>query len=284
MTISSTQPLVSVITPSLNQGAFIEDTLESVASQTYERLEHIVVDGGSTDATLAVLRERAAGRGLVWVSESDRGQAHAIEKGFAMASGEILAWLNADDVYLDPAVIRRVVDVFRGDDAIDIVTGGGWYLSEQGEWLRPIPPPRTLSSETIRRRDSILQPATFFRASVARSISLDASLHYAFDWDFFIRAIRDHPHAVLHEPLAGYRTYGRNKTSSGGSHRTAELAEVTGRYLGTRSWQYAVLRLECSVDRALERVPHRPRRHLRRLLHGVVMRAVYRLSNGRIQT
>ena len=103
-------PLVSVVTPSYNQGRYIEETIQSVLSQDYANLEYLVLDGGSSDATLEIL-QRYEGR-LRWISESDRGQADAINKGFRLARGEILGWLNSDDVYL-PGTIQKVVQYFQ---------------------------------------------------------------------------------------------------------------------------------------------------------------------------
>ena len=105
MTVSREYPLVSVVTPSYNQGRYIEETIQSVLNQDYFRIEHIVVDGGSTDETLSVLKKYPH---LKWVSEPDRGQSHAINKGFQIAKGEIAAWLNSDDTYLPGAVTAAV--------------------------------------------------------------------------------------------------------------------------------------------------------------------------------
>ena len=102
----SSAPVVTVVTPSYNQGGFIRATIESVLSQDYPRVEHIVMDGGSTDQTAAIAGEYASR--LTWISEKDRGQAHAINKGFARAAGEIVAWLNSDDILLPGAVTRAV--------------------------------------------------------------------------------------------------------------------------------------------------------------------------------
>ena len=270
------QPLVSIVTPSLNQGEFIAQAIASVRNQTYANIEHIVIDAQSTDLTVEVLR-RMAYPGLVWQSEPDEGQAHAIMKGFALARGEILTWLNADDVYLHSNVVERVINVFRVR-GVDLVTGGGWYLSEQGEPVAPIRAPRRISERLLRRGDVILQPATFFRRSVAASTPLDCSLTYVFDWDFFIRAVQGHTVAIVPDSLAGYRRYGRNKTAAGGSRRTLEQAEMARRHLGDRSWEYAALRLAATADRAIDRLPALPSKVLRAGLYRGVLRAVHELS------
>src|SRR5438128_8552250 len=126
-------PLVSIVTPSYNQGRFIEDTIRSVLAQDYPNLEYIVVDGGSTDHTLDVLR-RYEGR-LRWVSEPDRGQSEAINKGFRMARGEIVSWLNSDDTYV-PGAIGKAVAHLGARPEVVMVYGEGYLLDEGGRVTR----------------------------------------------------------------------------------------------------------------------------------------------------
>src|SRR5438309_5772154 len=123
-------PLVSVVTPSLNQGAYIEETIRSVLDQDYPRIEHIVVDGGSTDGTLEILRRYPH---LTWVSEPDGGQADAVNKGFRLAEGEIFGWLNADDLYL-PGTISAAVAVLR-ETGCGLVHGGWRQIDEEGKTI-----------------------------------------------------------------------------------------------------------------------------------------------------
>lgn len=124
-----TSPLVSIVTPSLNSGAYIEDTLQSVRDQSYENVEHIVVDGDSEDQTQAFLRSYEDKYNLTWVSEPDDGMYQAIERGFEMANGDIFAWLNADDMYL-PWAVEVAVDHLTNDD-IEWVTGHPAYWDEE---------------------------------------------------------------------------------------------------------------------------------------------------------
>lgn len=278
-----TRPLVSIVTPTLNGGAFLAEAIESVRRQTYERIEHLVVDGGSTDDSVAIL-EGARREGLRFWSEPDDGQADALVKGFAHAQGDILTWLNADDVYLDDGVVARVVQAFETQPSVDVVAAGGAYIDERGEFVRPIAPPVGLTLERLREVDLLLQPATFFRRPVVDSTGIDRSLHYAFDWDFFVRALAAHRFVVLDERLAGYRLHGGSKTVAGGSRRTWEIAEVTRRNLGARSWQYHTLRAVAAVDRSLDELPSRLEHPLRRLLNGGVLRALRRSTGRRLQT
>ncbi len=179
-------PLVSIITPSFNQGAFIRATIESVLSQDYPNLEYLVIDGGSTDDTLEVLR--SYGDRFFWVSEPDRGQSHAINKGFARASGEILAWLNSDDVYL-PGAISQSVAFLQAHPEIDLVYGDAQLIDAEGRILRPLVASKPFSLTNILTRFSTLaQPSAFFRARVLeRAGPLNERLHYMMDFDFWLR-------------------------------------------------------------------------------------------------
>src|ERR1044072_3241688 len=124
------EPLITVVTPSYNQGRFIRATIESVLSQDYPNIEYIVMDGGSSDETAAVARYYA-GR-LTFISEKDRGQSHAINKGFRMARGSVLAWLNSDDLFL-PGAVRAAVDALIADPSAGAVYGEGWLIDESGQ-------------------------------------------------------------------------------------------------------------------------------------------------------
>src|SRR5580658_3296860 len=131
-------PKLSIVTPSFNQAQFIEATLRSVKSQHYPALEHIVVDGASTDSTVEILKRFAAMPGwehLRWISEEDRGQSDAINKGFRMATGDIIGWLNSDDRYR-PGCFRAVVEAFKANPDIDILYGDYTWIDETGRILQ----------------------------------------------------------------------------------------------------------------------------------------------------
>jgi glycosyltransferase involved in cell wall biosynthesis len=269
MSNGSSCPCVSIITPSYNQGRFLEETVRSVLLQGYPNLEYMVIDGGSTDESVEIIR-RYADWLAYWVSEPDRGQVDAINKGFGRATGEILAWLNSDDTYVHPRTIFRVVDLFRQYPQVDAVTGAGMILTEDGRWLRQteVLPTRSYY-EQLRYRDTILQPATFFRRKVLDSIPIDESLHYTFDWDFFIRLTKHHNLLVVDEVWAGCRMWEENKTVSGGAARTQEQVEVLRRYLGTKSWQYWVLRFFHLQYRIAETMPSNLQSRLKRAIRGM---------------
>lgn len=259
-TASNQSPLISIITPSFNQAQFLPATIDSVRNQTYRSFEHLIVDGGSTDGTLDVLRKEGGLPNLWWVSEPDAGQADAIRKGFRMAKGRIVTWLNSDDVYLSPRVLERVVDLFQAYPDIHMVTGGGAEIDAGGHWVQMLPPnPLRINARHLRFYDTVLQPATFLRREVMEEVSLDITLHYAFDWEFFARVAQQYNLLVVPDVWAGYRMWGQNKTAAGDTKRVREIAEVTRRLLPGLSWQYVVLRGYSLAFGLSDRAPARVR-------------------------
>jgi glycosyltransferase involved in cell wall biosynthesis len=177
-------PLVTVVTPSLNQAAFIEDTIRSVLDQSYPALDYVIVDGGSTDGTLDILR-RYEGR-LRWVSEKDRGQTDAVNKGFRMARGQVLGWLNADDLYC-PGAIREAARHFIEDSDVMMVYGAADDIDDQGRVLEQYPT-EPFDFERLAYRCIICQPAVFMRKALVEYVGyLDAGLQCSMDLDLWIR-------------------------------------------------------------------------------------------------
>lgn len=240
----STPPLISVVTPSFNQAAYIEETIRSVAAQDYPHVEHIVVDGGSTDGTLEILARYPH---LRWISEKDRGQADAVNKAVRMARGDIIAWLNSDDTYLPGAlsVAARELDRARGRY---VIMGRCEFLEDDGTPTGTYHP-SVFSGHRgvveIWKGYSIPQPAVFFFKEVwDRCGGLDESLYFVLDYDLFLRfSRRYHFHSVA-EVLATYRLQPRSKTSEISEDDLLEKAvEVSRRYWGPlyspRHWYYA---------------------------------------------
>jgi glycosyltransferase involved in cell wall biosynthesis len=271
--------VVSVITPSFNQARFLEATLRSVADQDYPAIEYIVLDGGSTDGSVEILQAWAAEHEVTWLSERDRGQADAIQRGAEMASGEIVAWLNSDDVYLDARVISDVVEVFKS--GAQMVTGGGWYIADDGERMEHIPVFwDRLDHETLKHVDWILQPATFVRRELFLSCPLDISLHYTFDWDQFIRLTRAVALTPIDRDIAAYRRHATGKTVSGAGRRQRELLKVTRRYCGVRSFSYLALLPVVATHVVAERLPFWVYRKVARVLNDFA-KFTQILTNGR---
>jgi glycosyltransferase involved in cell wall biosynthesis len=172
---------VSIITPSKNQGRYIDHCLRSVHEQTHREIEHIVLDGMSEDESAEI----AAQYPCTFLQATDSGPAQAINRGLAMATGDIVCWLNADDAFSSRFVLERVARIFMDQPEIDIISGNGYYIDEGGKYLCPIvnADPMRFNAKWIKRRDFILQPATFWRRNEFR---LDESLKYCFDWKLWI--------------------------------------------------------------------------------------------------
>lgn len=226
-------PLVSIVTPSYNQGRFIRATIESVLSQDYPHVEYLIVDGGSTDETAEVVREYA-GR-LTWISEADQGQSDAINKGFRRARGEIVAWLNSDDIIL-PGAVSRAVAAFAANPQAGAVYGEGYRMDEEGRITGRFPATEPFNLwKLVYLSDYILQQTVYFRRAVLQDVGyLDQDLHYGMDWDILIRIGKRYPLAYIPEYLGCLREYGAAKTFSGGAARVRELRRILQRHTGLR--------------------------------------------------
>jgi glycosyltransferase involved in cell wall biosynthesis len=187
--VVSHTPLVSIVTPSYNQGQFLEATLCSVLEQDYPRLEYIVMDGGSTDGSPQIL-ERYASRLAYWESQPDRGQAHAINKGLQHAHGDILGWLNSDDVLL-PGVVSQVVQVFAQNPRVDVVYGRLERIDANGRlWHTPLLPKDRMEFDLsqVLGECVVNQPGSFWRRGIMEQVGLlDEKLHYSLDYEYWIR-------------------------------------------------------------------------------------------------
>lgn len=222
-------PLISIVTPSLNQGRFIREAIDSVLSQDYPRIEYLVLDGGSTDGTLDVLR--SYGKHLKWTSEPDDGQSDAIRQGFARSRGEILTWLNADDVLSPGAVKRAVLELERSQD-IGLVYGRGVILDEDSKETGPFAGIEPFNLwRLLHTLDYVLQPAAFFRRSAYEAVGgLDPDLCWAMDWDLWIRLAGVSEVRFIDRVLAGSREWGSTKTSTGSWRRIRELKNLVKRH------------------------------------------------------
>jgi glycosyltransferase involved in cell wall biosynthesis len=206
-------PLVSIVTPSLNQGRFIRDTIESVLNQDYPRLEYIVVDGGSTDGTLDILRHY--NDRLYWISEPDRSQAHALNKGWRMARGEILGWLNSDDTYR-PGAVEVVVKAFLSHPEAGGIYGDCDYISATGALLEKYETgPFDFATFFRTSRSPIPQPSMFIRRAVYEDVGpVNESLQLVIDWEYWLRVGMKYPILYLPQTLATYRVHGSSKSAT----------------------------------------------------------------------
>ena len=234
-------PRISIVTPSYQQGRFLQQTIESVLSQDVAGLEYYVADGGSTDESVDILRKY--GGQIRWVSENDRGQAHAVNKGIAATSAPIIGWINSDDVYY-PGVLRAVMEHFDSHPDTDVLYGGADHIGEDGAILEAYPTepwnPRRLIETCF-----LCQPAVFFRRSVvAQSGLLDERLHYCMDYEYWLRlALESAQFAHIGRKLAGSRMYASNKTLGASVQAHAEINDMMKRVFGAAPprwiWNYA---------------------------------------------
>lgn len=229
---------ISVVVPSYNQAEFIEQTLESLLQQNAGDLEIIVVDGGSTDGCLDIIR-RYADKLAYWVSEPDRGQSHALNKGFARATGRWLTWLNSDDLLL-PGALSALRARMDREPEVALWIGGGWFIDAAGRNLRPYDPPVGLkqpSDLSDWRRCWFAQPGTLFTHDLYQQAGgyVDETLHYAMDLDLWLRLLKHASPGVLTEKLSGYRLHEKAKTSVLTPKAEVEIVEILMRHLGFKA-------------------------------------------------
>jgi glycosyltransferase involved in cell wall biosynthesis len=257
-------PLVSIVTPSFNQAAYLEATMQSVLGQDYPRIEYIVIDGGSTDGSLELI-ESYSGRLARWVSEPDRGQTDAINKGFSLANGEILAWLNSDDTYR-PGAVAEAVDFLTHHPEVGMVYGRAYYIDEDGKVVGRYPAGPTDHRGLRQGLATIPQQATFFRARLWEMVRpLDPSFYYAMDYDLWVRISALSPIAHVRREWANFRLHEASKSLTEAYRCWPEMLRVHFRDGGSR---LSVLYLKYLVRRVVE--PIMPwRLKLRRWLYSL---------------
>jgi len=227
--LNTPQPLVSIITPSFNQARFIEETIRSVIEQDYPQIEYLIVDGGSTDGSREIIERYAAQypqRLGWWVSEPDRGQTDASNKGFARARGDILAWINSDDTYLPHAVSEAVAELQAHTEAA-MVYGDANLVDEDGQVLGPFPARQTDYRRLRRGYVHIPQQSSFFRADFWRQVGpLDPSFYFAMDYDLWVRMARRAPLVYTPRLWANFRLHASGKSVASDDRCWPEMLRV----------------------------------------------------------
>lgn len=214
----------SIITVSFNQCQFIRQNIESVLSQNYPNFEHIIIDGGSTDDTIEILREYPH---LNWVSEKDRGQSDGLNKGFRKANGDIIAWINSDDM-LAPGALHKVNTFFENNPDKSVVTGNQIIIDGTGKIIHTIPAtPFSYDYLLNGVRTSVMQNSTFFRRSVLLDVGyLDESFHYTMDHELFVRIAKKYRSYTIGADLAYFRVWEASKSVTSQLRFYKELLRV----------------------------------------------------------
>lgn len=220
---------ISVITPSYNQGQYLEETIQSVLNQKYPNLEYIIMDGGSTDNSVEIIKKYES-QLVHWESKPDGGQSDAINKGFNMATGDILAWLNSDDYYL-PDTLHQVSDLFSGDE-LKIVFGECALYHEKTGKIKDSKVFEYAKTHNIEFSDYLIQPSSFWTKKTWEQVGeLNEKLTYTFDWEWYIRARREGVHfQAVDKTWSVYRYHDQHKTGTGGNKRELELASIYRQY------------------------------------------------------
>lgn len=228
------QPLVSIVTPSYQHARYLAATMDSVLNQTYPKIEYIVIDGGSSDGSIDIIRARAD-RLAYWESEPDRGQTDAINKGFARATGQIMAWLNSDDTY-EPEAVAQAVAYLTDHPEVGLVYSEANFIDEHGRVIGRFPAAQTDYTRLRRGYVHIPQQAAFWRADLFRKVGpLDENLYFAMDYDLWCKlaAVSEIKYLPGRE-WANFRLHGDSKTIAEDDRCWPEMIEVHRREGG--SW------------------------------------------------
>ncbi len=218
-------PLVSIVTPSFNQARYLEATIQSVLSQTYPRLEYIIVDGGSTDGSVDIIKKYES-KLAWWVSEKDKGQTDALNKGFTHAKGDILAWLNSDDTY-EPGAISEAVHLMQQNPEIGLLYGDANYINEEGRVIGKFPAAQTDLKRLREGYVHIPQQATFFRGNLWREVGpLDPSFYFAMDYDLWVRLAAHSQVKYVPQTWANFRLHTAGKTIAADDRCWPEMVRV----------------------------------------------------------
>jgi len=233
------KPLVSIVTPSYNQGQFIEATLLSVKNQDYPQIEHLVIDGGSSDNTAEILKKYDKEYNLKWISEPDKGQSDAVNKGFERADGQIIGWLNSDDVYVDRHAISCVVNKFEEFNDVDVIYGDGIDVGENNLVLKAIHNIPWFSFNRLVRFDFIIQPSCFLRREIVQQHKLDTKIDLPMDYEYYLRlAGLGIKFRHVNRVLAATRWHGEAKSMSRAEEARLEARKVKELYGQRRNLSY----------------------------------------------
>jgi len=246
--ISAHLPLVTIVTPSYNQVSYLEGTIRSVLEQDYPNIEYMVIDGGSTDGSLEII-QRYAQRLAYWVSEPDCGQTDAINKGFNRAKGEVLAWLNSDDVYR-PGAVAEAVRYLHDHPQAGMVYGNADYVDDAGQVIGWFPAAQTDYKRLRRGYVHIPQQAMFFRSRLWRMVGpLDPTFYFAMDYDLWVRIAAVTPIHYHPYTWAAFRLHGDAKSLKAAERCWPEMIRVHQRLGGSK---FSIIYAKFLLRRLLE--------------------------------
>jgi glycosyltransferase involved in cell wall biosynthesis len=221
-------PTISVVTPSLNQAAFLEQTIQSVVEQAYPALEYSILDGGSTDGSVDIIR-RYADRLAFWSSRVDKGQASAVNAGWRLSNGEILAWLNSDDRYV-PGALAFVAEFFQAHPEALWFYGTADFVDARGVRIGGMGSPFDMQ-RLLRGDQMIPQPSAFLRRRALDLVGpIDESLRYGMDYDFFIRLARIARPVFVDRQLSSATMHRDAKTTRDRAIARQETFDIAARY------------------------------------------------------
>ncbi len=229
----NSNPLVTIVTPSYNQSAYLEETIQSVLDQKYPSIEYIIMDGYSNDGSQEIIKKYAS-KIAHWVSEKDRGQTDAINKGFMVAKGQVLAWLNSDDTLL-PNAVDEAVSYLLEQPETGMVYGNANYIDEKGKIIGKFPAAQTNLSKLRRGYVHIPQQASFFRKSLWDQVGpLDPDFFFAMDYDLWVRLASITKLQYIPNTWANFRLHAEAKTITADDQCWPEMLKVHFRNGGSK--------------------------------------------------
>lgn len=236
-------PRITIVTPSFNQAKYLPETIESILNQGYPNLEYIIIDGGSTDGSVDIIKKYESHLAY-WISEKDSGQSEAINKGFKKATGELFAWVNSDDV-LFPGCLRRIAECYQENGRPDIIYANVAYIDSLGSIIRFVRVPHQSRFLFFQGVWHVPAPTTFFRASLFRNIGeLNRNYHISMDLDMWMRMMKAGARVVqISEYLGAYRCHGETKTAQqvrkDGRGLGKEAKQIYKAYIPKLTWRKA---------------------------------------------
>lgn len=230
--------MISIITPSFNQARYIERTIQSVLSQGIHDLEYFVIDGGSQDETLSILKPYNSS--LTFISEKDNGQADAVNKGLKRVTGDIIGWLNSDDIYY-PETLKKIKSYFADHPDIDVVYGEAYHIDQNDKIINRYPT-ETWNISRLKKTCFIAQPTVFLRRCVLQRFGyLNDTLHYCLDYEYWLRlADQGARFGYLNEILAGSRLYPETKTCSAPLKAQREALQMLKNHMGYVPYEWLI--------------------------------------------